>query len=218
MNARILWTLIAKDLRLHGRPLLLVFAGILSFVGLVVHFVPSDASSAGFVANTNMIVPLMFSEWLIAHERSTRSFAWLRTLPLDDRTLVLSKFLFASGCCLVLWVVSSGLFAPEVWQSRGEPLVTPCALLAFGALCIATRWRINWHLAAAVPFFFLGAVLLLSMAIVREGTRARAAIIAFWNAPYGPALAAACLLLIYLAIVWSTIRWVERSDTWRLVD
>ena len=218
MNARTLWILIAKDIRLHGRPLLLVFAAILSFVGLVIRFIPSEASPVGFVANVNMIIPLLFGEWLIARERSTRSFAWLRSLPLDDRTLALSKFLFASACGVVLWTVSSGLFAREAWQSRGVAPVTLCALLAFGALCVATRWRINWHLAHAVPFGILGMLLLLGMLVAGEGTAARAELIAFWNAPYGPPLMAAALLLVYLGIIWNTIRWVERADTWQLVD
>ena len=218
MNARMLWTLMAKDLRLHGLPLLLVFAAIFSFIGLVIRFIPSDASLVGLVANVNMIIPLLFGEWLIARERSTRSFAWLRSLPLDDRTLALSKFLLVSACCVVLWTLSSALFAREVWQSRGEALVTQCALLAFGALCVATRWRINWHLAQGVPFGILAALLLLSMLVAGEGTGARAALIAFWNASYGPPLAAAGLMLVYLGIVWNTIRWVERADTWQLVD
>ena len=218
MSARLLWILMAKDLRLHGLPLLLVFAAILSFVGLVIRFVPSDASPVGFVTNVNMLIPLMFGEWLIARERSTHSFAWLRSLPLDDRALALSKFLLASACGVALWTLSTGLFARQVWQSRGEPLVTLCALTAFGALCVATRWRINWHLAHVLPFGGLAALLLAGMLVAREGTRARAALIAFWNAPYGPPLLAAGLLLIYLGIVWNTIRWVEQADTWQLVD
>ena len=218
MNARMLWILMAKDLRLHGLPLLLVLAGILSFLGLAIRFVPSEASPVGFVANVNVIIPVLFGEWLIARERSTRSFAWLRSLPLDDRTLALSKFLIASVCCVVLWTVSSALFAREVWQSRGEALVLQCALLSFGALCVATRWRINWHLAHAVPFGVLGALLLLGMLAAGEGTGARAALVAFWNASYGPPLTAAGLMLVYLGIVWNTIRWVERADTWQLVD
>ena len=218
MSARLLWILMAKDLRLHGMPLLLVFAAILSFVGLVIRFVPSDASPVGFVTNVNMFIPLMFSEWFIARERSTHSFAWLRSLPVDDRSLALSKFLLASACGVALWTASTGLFARQVWQSKGEPLVTLCALAAFGALCVATRWRINWHLAHMIPFGILAALLLAGLLVAREGTRARGALIAFWNAPYGPILIAAGLLLVYLGIVWNTIRWVQRADTWQLVD
>ena len=218
MNARKLWPLIAKDLRLHGLPLLLVFAGLLSLLGLAIRFIPSSASPAGLVTNINVIISPLFAEWLIARERSTRTFAWLRSLPLDDRTLVLGKFLLASACCVVLWTVSTGLFARDVWQSRGEAVVLQCALLAFGALCVATRWRINWHLAQMVPFGILGVLLSLGMLAAQEGTDSHAALIAFWHTPYGQPLTAAGLLLVYLGLVWSTIRWVERADTWRLVD
>ena len=59
---------------------------------------------------------------------------------------------------------------------------------------------------------------LLSMVLVGEDTERAAAVIAFWNAPYGRPLVSAGLAVLYLAIVWSTVRWVERADTYELLD
>ena len=56
------------------------------------------------------------------------------------------------------------------------------------------------------------------MLVAGEGTAARLAIIAFWYAPAGPLLLATGLLLVYLGIVWSTIRWLDRADTWQILD
>ena len=64
---------------------------------------------------------------------------------------------------------------------------------------------------------FAGPILVF-LALMGEDTARRAAIAALWNAPYGPTLAAGGLLLIYVSIVWSTVRWVERADTCQLVD
>ena len=64
---------------------------------------------------------------------------------------------------------------------------------------------------------FAGPVLIF-LALMDEGTARRAALVALWNALYGPPLAAAGLLLLYASIFWWTVRWVERADTYQLVD
>ena len=84
---------------------------------------------AGFVFNVNMFMALPLTEWLIARERAARSFAWLRTLPLDDGALAGGKFLLAAVFCVVLWTASSGLFAPALWSPWGT-----------GVCCSAACW------------------------------------------------------------------------------
>lgn len=213
-----LWTLMAKDLRLHGLPLMLVGAGVLVCCALAAHLAPSPGAVTGFVFNVNMLMALLLTEWLIARERSAHSFAWLRTLPLDDRTLAASKFLPAALFCVVLWTASSGLFAPALWSPRGTGVVLQCSLLVFGALCMGTRWRINWHYANLVALAIFAAPVLLFTVFAGDDTARRVALAALWNAPYGRPLAATGLLLLYLSIVWTTVRWLERADTYELVD
>ncbi len=213
-----LWVLMGKDLRLHGLPLMLVAAGVLASCALAMRFAPHTGAVTGFVFNVNMLMALLLTEWLIARERAARSFAWLRTLPLDDRALVVAKFLLAAVFCVMLWTVSSGLFAPTLWSPWGTGLVLQCSLLVFGALCLGARWRINWHYAHLAPLAVMAAPVLLFTVFAGDDTARRAALTALWNAPYGRPLAAGGLLLLYLSVVWTTVRWVERADTYEFVD
>ena len=217
MKPPILIALLAKDLRLHGLPLLLL-VGVLFAACAGVQFAPGRGPIPGFVFNMNMLAPLLLSEWLIARERAKRSFAWLRSLPVDDRTVVVGKFLYAAVVSVALWATSSALFAPVLWSPWSTGLVLLCSLLVLGALLIAARWRTNWRYAPMAAVGVFAGPILVFLALVGEDTARRAALAALWNAPYGPPLAAAGLLLMYVSIVWSTVRWVERADTYQLVD
>ena len=217
MKPPILMALLAKDLRLHGLPLLLLI-GVLLAVCAGVQFAPRRGPIPGFVFNMNLIAPLLLAELLIARERAKRSFAWLRSLPVDDRTVVVGKFFYAAVVSVALWTTSSALFAPVLWSPWSTGLVLQCSLLVLGALLIAARWRTNWRYAPMVAVGVFAGPILVFLAVMGEGTARRAAVLALWNAPYGPPLAAAGLLLVYVSIVWWTVRWVERVDTYQLVD
>ena len=218
MKPRVLIALLAKDLRLHGLPVLLLVGVLLAACAAVTQFAPSRDGVPGFVFNMNMLSPLLLSEWLIARERSKRSFAWLRSLPVDDHAVAVSKFLYAAVVSVVLWTASSALFAPGLWSPWSTGLVLQCSLLVLGALLIGARWRTNWRYAPMAALGIFAGPILIFLAVMAEDTARRAALVALWNAPYGPPLAAAGLLLMYVSIVWSTVRWVERADTYQLVD
>ena len=218
MKTRTLVALLAKDLRLHGLPSLLLMAALLAACAGVTLFAPSRDAIPGFAFNMNMLAPLLLSEWLITRERSKRSFAWLRSLPVDDRTVAGGKFLYAAVFSAVLWPMSSALFAPVLWSPWSTGLVLQCSLLVLGALLIAARWRTNWRYAPMAALGVFAGPILIFLGLMGEGTARRAALAALWNAPYGPPLAAAGLLVLYVSIVWSTVRWVERADTYQLVD
>ena len=217
MKPPILMALLAKDLRLHGLPLLLLI-GVLLAACAGVQFAPRRGPIPGFVFNMNMLAPLLLSEWLIARERAKRSFAWLRSLPVDDRTMAVGKFLYAAVVSVVLWTTSSALFAPGLWSPWSTGLVLQCSLLVLGALLIAARWRTNWRYAPMAAMGVFAGPILIFLTLMGEDTARRAALATLWNAPYGPPLAAAGLLLIYVSTIWSTVRWVERADTYQLVD
>lgn len=218
MKARTLMALLAKDLRLHGLPLLLLVGALLAVCAGVTQFAPNRDPVPGFVFNMNMLAPILLSEWLITRERTTRSFAWLRSLPVDDRAVAGGKFLYAAGASVGLWTTSSALFAPVFWSPWSTGLVLQCGLLVLGALLIAARWRTNWRYAPMAALAVFAGPILIFLTLMGEGTARRAALAALWNAPYGPPLAAAGLLLLYVSIIWSTVRWVERADTYQLVD
>ena len=218
MKPPILVTLLAKDLRLHGLPLLLMMGVVLAACAGVMQFVPNRRPIPGFVFNVNMFFSILMSEWLITRERSKRSFAWLRSLPVDDRTVAAGKFLYAAVVSAVLWTASSALFAPVLWSPWSTGLVLQCSLLVLGALLIGARWRTNWRYAHGVALAVFAGPILIFLGLVGEDTARRAALVALWNAPYGPPLAAAGLLLIYVSTIWWMVRWVERADTHQLVD
>lgn len=218
MTPHVLIALLAKDLRLHGLPVLLLVGVLLAACAAVTQFAPSRDGVPGFVFNMNMLSPLLLSEWLIARERSKRSFAWLRSLPVDDHAVAVSKFLYAAVVSVVLWTASSALFAPGLWSPWSTGLVLQCSLLVLGALLIGARWRTNWRYAPMAALGIFAGPILIFLAVMDEDTARRAALVALWNAPYGPPLAAAGLLLVYVAAIWWTVRWVERADTYQLVD
>ena len=219
MSRSTLLALMGKDLRLHGRSLLLVLAGILLLMAVMTSYVPaSAAANQAFVVQINFFITLLLGEWLVVRERSTRSFAWLRSLPVDDRTLAFSKFMLTAACGAVLWTLSSALFARGLWQPPGDALVVLLGLLTFGAVCVATRWRLNWRYAHVVPIAVVALPALAFIVYTEGGPERQAALLAAWNAPYGPPLAAAGLVLLHALTVWSTVRWLERADTYELVD
>ena len=211
--------LIAKDLRLHGRAVALTIASCLLFLATAIRVMPQGVGPrVAFVFNANLLLTLMWSDWLITRERSKRTFAWLRGLPVDDRVLAHAKFVIAAGWCVTLWLVSSALFARELWRPPGTVLVLQCGLVAFGGLSVATKWRFPWRLGQILPLVIVLVPVLLLMTFAGDGTDRREILIAVWNGPYGRVAAATALLAVYAAIVAATIRWVTRADTFQLVD
>ena len=219
MWTRQLRALITKDLRLHGRAFTATVTGCLLLFAAAFRLAPQEGGpQLSFVFSTNLFLTMLWSDWLITRERSKRTFAWLRALPVDDGLLASSKFVAAAGGCVALWVLSSALFARDLWRSPGTGLVLQCALLTFGGLTVATKWRFPWQLGQVLPLVIVLVPVLLFMTLAGDGTDWREDLIAIWNAPYGKAAAAASLLAVYAAIVAATIRWVTRADTFQLVD
>ena len=93
MLSRQLAVLVAKDLRLHWRALAGAMAGTLTLAAAAAYAIPQGSGPrVALVFNLNLMLALLWSEWLITRERSKGTFRWLRTLPVDDRAVVGSKF------------------------------------------------------------------------------------------------------------------------------
>ena len=212
-------TLVGKDLRLHGPAVALTIAACLLLLAAATRVIPRGVGPRlSLVFNLNLLLTLMWSDWLITRERSKRTFAWLRGLPVDDRALASGKFVVAGECCVALWLLSSALFARELWTPPGTALVLQCGLVAFGALSVATKWRFPSKAGQVIPLIIVLMPVLLFMTLEEAGAGSRDALIAIWNAPYGKTAAATSLLMVYGAIVAATVRWVTRADTFQLVD
>ena len=219
-----MWTrqaraLIIKDLRLHGQAVALASAVCLLLLATATHVIPQPVGPrVSFVINLNLLLSLLWCDWLVTRERSKRTFAWLRGLPVDDRVLASAKFLLAAGWCVTFWLMSSALFAREMWQPVGTGLVIQCALITFGGLSVATKWRFHWRVGHVLPLVIVLVPLLLFVMFAGFGTGGRESLAAMWNAPYGKPAAATALLAVYAAIVAATVRWVTRADTFQLID
>ena len=220
MWTRQLGALLIKDFQLHG------LATALTIVGLILLAAILDAtlgSAAGprqiFIINLNLLFSLfLWAEWLITRECSKGTFAWLRTMPVDDRVLVGSKFIGAAAACTLCWFLSSSVMSPELWHSPATGLILQCALLMAVTLSVAAKWRFGSRLGQVAGASVIGIPVLLVYWFVGDDVERQAALIAVWNAPYGRLAIAASLLVVCAAIVLSTMRWVSRSDTYRLID
>ncbi len=212
-------TLIGKDLRLHGPAAAMAMAGALAVIWTGTTLAPQGVGPrVGLVFNVNIVLTLLWSEWLVTRERSKRTIGWLRTLPVDDRVLAGTKFATAAGFAVLLWVVSTAMFAPELWQPAATGVVLFCVVLLCGGLSVAVRLRFSWRVGQILPLCVLGVPLLLFLVLAEDGTARRDDLIALWNAPWGRAAVAGLLLFLYGATVAMAASWLARADTVDLID
>lgn len=212
-------TLLAKDLRLHGRALAGAMAGALLLVAVAAYAMPrGPGPRVALICNLNLMLALLWSEWLITRERSKGTFRWLRTLPVDDRVLAASKFIAAGLWSTSFWALSSILFARELLHPVGTWVTLLAGLLAFGGLAVATKWRFSWRVGHIGPLLALVLPLLLVLSLAPEGSTRRDVLLTFWNGAWGRRLAAGSLLGIYALIILTTTHWLRRADTVDLVD
>jgi len=211
--------LMAKDLRLHWRALAGAMADTLTLAAAAAYAIPQGPGPrVALVFNLNLMLAFLWSEWLITRERSKGTFRWLRTLPVDDRAVVGSKFAAAGLWSTAFWAVSSAMFARELLHPVGTWVTLLAGLWLFGGLAVAAKWRFSWRVGHIGPLLALVLPLLLTMTLAPDGSPRREALLALWNAPWGRRLAAGFLLSVYAIIILATTRWMRRADTLDLVD
>lgn len=157
---RKVWALVMKDVRLHGRDIVVTFAGITVLLGLMSvakPAAPAVIASAAF--NFNAILAGFWGEWLISREKTRHTLAWLRGCPVSDTEIVASKFAGVGLCTAAMWSLTSLLYAGPYFVARpGVWLALLLALLAFGALSIATRLRFGQKLGQTLPYAVVAVV------------------------------------------------------------
>ena len=213
--------LLAKDARIHGTEILLTQAGLLGLMAMMRYVAPSDpATLASAVFNLNFIIAGYWSEWLISREKTKGTFAWLRACPVDDRELVAAKFIAVGICCVVLWVFSSALFiGGELVPARLDVwAVLQLALLTFGALAVATRFRFGQKLGQVLPFGIVGILFGLFILSSKAGHTLAVDPERLLGYAAGRGILAAGFVAAYAAIAWTTYRWVRGSDTSALLE
>lgn len=213
--------LVAKDARIHGRDIALTQVGILVLVGLMAAAKPGEVVSlATAVFSFNLLLAGFWGEWLITREKTKGTFAWIRSCPVDDTDLVVAKFLAVGLCLVSLWSASSLIFLRDylVFTRPGVWLALQAALLAFGMLSAATRFRFGPKAGQLVPFVCVlavfGAIGLLEQAgYLVDGDPG-----ALLRSSAGQALVSAGAIAVAMALVAVTLGWVRRSDTERLLE
>ena len=211
--------LLAKDLYLHGKTGVATLAGALLFCEVSNRIISSGIGPRlTFVVNVNFLLTLVWSELLVTRERTTGTFSWLRTLPVDDRTVVASKFIGGSAWCVACWILSSGLSAPELWHRLGTWFVLQATLLTFGALSLASKWRFPNNLGHLLPVGMVAVLLGVVVAIAGDGTPTRILWSSLWDTSFGRPILTAALLVLYALILGGTVWWVSHADTEQFID
>ena len=214
MWTRQLGALLLKDLQLHGAATALAIGGLVLVTMSTGNAFPERLAAfhVVFVFNLNFIMaPLLWGDWLISRERSKQTFAWLRTMPVDDRVLAGSKFIAAAAAGILCWCLTSALIAPECRPSPDTWLALQCVLLLCGAISVSATWRLSPKLGQIAQ---LALVILPSLLLGVVTTRAAWSVAALkpWNGWF-----AAGLLMVYAATVVGTMRWVSRAETNQLI-
>ncbi len=169
MRGNRLVSLMLKDLRLHGRGILLAQAGFLLLLLLLIRVMSqsypkySDAARATLVYNMNFLAAsFLWGDWLISREKMKGTFAWLRSMPLSDQTIIRSKLILGCSCCAILWITSTSLFSAHFFFQLHWPLwwLVLTGLLCFTVLSFTTRMILTQKAGFLVPIGIAALLLL----------------------------------------------------------
>ena len=216
------WALAKKDLRLHGRAVALTQVGLVLFLWMLTRNAPdAHGRNLPLVINFNLIACALWGEWLIAREKSKETFAWLRTLPVSDRDIVITKFALAAAMSWSMWMLTSGLLLRPLFlpDRPGLWFVLATGIAAFSGLIVASRWRLGPKTGQMAPFGLL--LLLLTPLVLMPDGKARMledAVLAWVETPGASVAVAAGLVLLHLVILIGMARWTARSETAALIE
>jgi hypothetical protein len=221
MNLRHLTTLVANDLKVHGKGIALTDALMVAFVWFARRFKNDPVALFLLIFNLNFLMALLWADWLITREKLKGTFGWLRTLPVSDRDLVAAKFLTAALCGATLWVAMTvpfvrGYFAGGAGIATWGVLLL--MLLVVAGISVAVRWRFTQKLGVLVPGVLVLIPMLLFFGAKGRGWDAPRLLQACWSRPAGKAASAAALVALGLVVFALTVRWVRRSDTFQLLE
>jgi hypothetical protein len=219
MKARHLAAVVANDARLHGRAVALTQAGAVALVWLATRWPRSEDAVAGLVLNLNIVIALLWGDWLVSREKLKATFGWLRTTPLADGDLVLAKFVSTIVCCSTMWVATTLPFLRGYYAARpAEWCVLWLAIVALAGLSMAIRWRFTQQLGLVAPLLIVLLPLLVLIAIKRDHPETVRAVYGLWDHTGGRAAIAASLVAVLVSSWQFTRWWVGRSDTFGLLE
>jgi len=139
----VLWALMRKDFAQHAKPLLIFAATALALPLAFTVLTRTEKDSTGYIGTVfgclGISAPMLLGQWLIGQEKVKGTFKLLRSLPVSETKIILTKYLFSTIVCLIL--------------VNGALLVEPAVCRLFGlAISFPTAPLVAWTNIAAVFF------------------------------------------------------------------
>ncbi|MEO8076123.1 MAG: hypothetical protein ABI818_07325 [Acidobacteriota bacterium] len=214
--------LIRKDVHVHRLGMAgtaAVLLGLPALAGLVKPDA-SEASGTSLIVNLNFILVLVWGDWLVSREKTKGTIGWLRTLPVPEETMVTAKVATYMLGCVSLWIASTVLYCrhfyfPARWR---EWVLVLCALMFFGTVSVCGRFRFRQKLGQVLPPLVLGVLAGAYYVLVRMAPAETARLTVRGMQPRFVVPEAAGILALSVAVVWVTVAWLRRAETFQLVE
>lgn len=222
MRTRQTLTLVRKDLRLHGMAMGMTVAAVVGLLYSVQAIRPfgSDAPAAGLILNLNLVMVLVWGDWLVSREKTKGTIGWLRTLPVTSGALVMSKIATYMLACVTLWAASTILFVPHYFFPRAWLLwlALQSMLIFAGTLSVCGRFRFRQKVGQLLPLVVIGVPLVGLLALRRAMPEAVAhmQVIAFGRTAL--AAVSVVLLAVSASVVAVTRAWMDNTETFELAE
>jgi ABC-type transport system involved in multi-copper enzyme maturation permease subunit len=214
--------LMAKDFRLHGRAIVGIQGGAMLLIFLIGRAVPGRGISQElpFLFSLNYTCALfIWGDWLISREKIKGTFAWLRTLPISDRSIVTSKFLTCGFVCISMWIFTSFPFTGGYFSAHWLTwIIIQLSLLAVAAISLAVRFRFTQKLGQILPALLVGVLVLPFVVAHSYGLAFTNQLTGLWNTVDGKALATAGLIALSVLAWWITARWMSQCDIYEILE
>ncbi|MGH9161830.1 MAG: hypothetical protein ACRD2X_17835 [Vicinamibacteraceae bacterium] len=219
--------LVIKDVWLHGRPIALLLTANFVVYGSLLSLAPwlfPDTRLRALV--TALFMPLVLyaalisSVWLVETERMKGTLAFLRTLPVSDSAIILSKLLLSSTVQGVTGVAGIVLLLPPLLEPRNLAFcpVLVGGLVTFGNLSILTRLRYGTRLGAMLPFLILLVPCAALIALAWRIPGAAESLVQSARAPTTVPAWIALEMVVNVAMWLYLTRWLPTQDTNELLE
>ena len=222
MRTRQTWALVGKDLRLHGAGMAATVAGGLGILWVAGLLKPNAGESAatGLILSLNVIMVLIWSDWLVSREKTKGTIAWLRTLPVPDHTIIMAKTATYMIACVWLWTATTLVYVPHYFfPARWREWVAVQSLLVLiGTAAVCGRFRFRQKLGQVLPLLALGVPLWLHLLLRRLAPAAAARLDGLVMRPSMVVAGAAALFATSGLIIWATAAWMRRAETFELTE
>jgi hypothetical protein len=215
-------TLVRNDLHLHGIALGATVIAVVVLLYAVKALEPSgsDPSAVGLILNLNLVMVLVWGEWLVSREKTKGTIGWLRTLPVPSGALVMSKIATYMLACVVLWTASTILFVPHYFFPRAWLLwlALQSMLIFAGTLSVCGRFRFRQKVGQLLPLVVIGVPLVGLLALRRVVPDAVAHLQVVLLGGAGLAAISVGLLASSAGVVAITSAWVRNAETFELTE